>query len=70
MMSFKALVLTGVLMSIFASCSADEEMYTTEYDHLDVSSILASKRLRDNYISCFLDKGSCTAAGQYVKGKI
>lgn len=47
-----------------------EEMYTTKYDDMDVDAIIQSKRMKEGYINCFLDKGKCTPAGEEAKSKL
>lgn len=66
------IIVLSFLVTIFfhSSVAADEDMYTTKYDNMDVDAILLSKRMRDSYINCFMDQGKCTPAGDEVKRKI
>lgn len=68
----KNLTILTIFVTIFLvfAVKADDEMYSTKYDDMDVDAILASKRMRDGYIHCFLNTGNCTPAGAEVRSKI
>ncbi|KAL1493815.1 hypothetical protein ABEB36_009501 [Hypothenemus hampei] len=44
-----------------------EEKYTTKYDNVDFSEIIASERLLSNYVNCLLDRGKCTPDASELK---
>lgn len=46
-----------------------DDMYTTEYDHINVEEILHSKRMLKNYMNCVMDRGKCTPDGAELKSK-
>ncbi|KAF4527321.1 hypothetical protein B566_EDAN001097 [Ephemera danica] len=44
-----------------------QDKYTTKWDNVDLDQILGNQRLRDNYVKCLLDQGSCTPDGSELK---
>ncbi|XP_076243494.1 ejaculatory bulb-specific protein 3-like [Calliopsis andreniformis] len=57
-----------LLVTLLALASADEEKYTSKYDDTDVDQILATPKLRNQYVNCFLEAGPCiTADAKYFR---
>lgn len=57
-----------ILISI-ASCVLAEELYSDQYDHIDVNSILSNDKLRNQYINCYMETEPClTADAKFFKG--
>ncbi|TGZ32814.1 ejaculatory bulb-specific protein 3-like [Temnothorax longispinosus] len=61
-MKVLALFLLAVAVAL-----AEEKIYTTKYDNIDLDTILASDRLLRNYVNCLLEKGNCTPDGKELK---
>lgn len=47
---------------------ASAEMYTDQYDNINVDEILENKKLLVAYIKCVLDQGRCVPEGKELKG--
>lgn len=46
-----------------------EELYSDQYDHIDVNNILNNDKLRNQYYECYMETGPClTADAKYFKG--
>jgi len=54
---------------VFSGLVSGKEYYSDTYDNIDVDAIINSDRLLNQYVNCFLDKGSCTADGRSFKSK-
>ncbi|KAK9892199.1 hypothetical protein WA026_019004 [Henosepilachna vigintioctopunctata] len=67
-----ALVLSFILSITFlcSSCAPTEEPYKSQYEDMDVQSILKSSRLLKNYVDCLLDRGKCPPAAKELKDHI
>ncbi|KYM85077.1 Ejaculatory bulb-specific protein 3 [Atta colombica] len=52
---------------VFSGLVSGKEYYSDTYDNIDVDAIINSDRLLNQYVNCFLDKGSCTADGRSFK---
>ncbi|GAB1860338.1 Chemosensory protein [Camponotus japonicus] len=50
-----------ILISI-ASCVLAEELYSDQYDHIDVNNILNNDKLRDQYFNCYMETEPCLTA--------
>nr|ALR72520.1 chemosensory protein 6 [Colaphellus bowringi] len=46
------------------------QTYNTKYDHVDIDSILANKRVLSSYIKCIMDEGPCTSEGREFRKHI
>ncbi|EGI69191.1 PREDICTED: ejaculatory bulb-specific protein 3-like [Acromyrmex echinatior] len=49
-----------VLMCILA----EEELYSDQYDYIDIQSILQNKELREEYYNCFMETAPCKSPEQ------
>jgi hypothetical protein len=59
-----------LLLLIYLRCAnAEEEVYDTKYDGVDLEEILTNDRLRNNYIKCLLDLGPCSPDAKELKSK-
>lgn len=59
------IVISCLVLSAFAA-----EKYNSKYDNFDVDTLISNDRLLKSYVSCFLDKGRCTAEGTDFKSKL
>ncbi|CAH0395695.1 unnamed protein product [Bemisia tabaci] len=50
--------------------SAPAEFYTSQFDNIDIESILENEKLLDNYYKCLMDEGPCTLEGRTLKSLI
>ncbi|XP_020289357.1 ejaculatory bulb-specific protein 3-like [Pseudomyrmex gracilis] len=57
------------VICIALSCVfAEEEVYSTRYDDIDIHGILDNSKLRDQYYKCFMDFAPCkTADAKFFK---
>lgn len=46
---------------------ADDHMYTTKYDDIDIDSVIKNERLLNNYVGCLLDLNPCTPDASELK---
>jgi len=57
------------IVSIALMCILAEELYSDQYDDIDVSSILQNDKLRNQYYNCFMETSPClTADAKFAKG--
>lgn len=57
------------VMSALMCVLAKEEMYSDQYDDIDVEEVLKSQALRDMYFYCFMEKIPCeTPQQKYLTG--
>ncbi|XP_046825049.1 ejaculatory bulb-specific protein 3-like [Vespa crabro] len=49
------------VLAVIVVSLAQESMYTTKFDNINVQEILHNDRLLNNYVKCLLDQGRCTA---------
>ncbi|KAF4527322.1 hypothetical protein B566_EDAN001098 [Ephemera danica] len=56
-------VVVGLVLGLVQA----QDKYTTKWDNVDLDQILGNQRLRDNYVKCLLDQGSCTPDGSELK---
>ncbi|XP_029162634.1 ejaculatory bulb-specific protein 3-like [Nylanderia fulva] len=47
------------LIGIALLCVLAEELYTDQYDDIDVKNILSNEKLRLQYYNCYMDTGPC-----------
>ncbi|CAH0387713.1 unnamed protein product [Bemisia tabaci] len=52
---------------IVGAFAAPAETYTTEFDGIDIDSVLKNEKLLDAYAKCLLDEGPCTREGRTLK---
>lgn len=46
-----------------------EELYTDQYDYIDINNILNNDKLREQYYNCYMETGPClTADARYFRG--
>nr|XP_012223737.1 PREDICTED: ejaculatory bulb-specific protein 3-like [Linepithema humile] len=58
MVQLSCIVFIGIaLVFVFA-----EELYTSQYDYIDVDIILANNKLRNQYYKCFMETAPCKTA--------
>lgn len=58
-----------ILLIAFAAAVIAEELYTTDYDHLDIAEIVKDKALYKSFLDCFIDKEPCDEVGSHLKSK-
>ncbi|XP_029166628.1 ejaculatory bulb-specific protein 3-like [Nylanderia fulva] len=63
-------IITIALICIIERGKAQEEKYEDKYDDVDVPSILANDRLREQYYKCFMAEGPCVTADAKFFSKI
>jgi len=57
------------IVSIALMCILAEELYSDQYDDIDVESILQNDKLRNQYYNCFMETSPCiTADAKFFKG--
>ncbi|KAF7284413.1 ejaculatory bulb-specific protein 3-like [Rhynchophorus ferrugineus] len=56
-----------VLLVVINVSLAQNGVYTTKYDNIDVDKILKNDRVLSNYIKCLMEEGSCTPEGRELK---
>nr|ATU82683.1 venom POBP 3 [Pristhesancus plagipennis] len=44
--------------------------YTTQYDNIDVDSVLSNDRVYKKYFDCLTNKGKCTPEGKELKDRL
>lgn len=60
---------TVALIGIALLCVLAEEIYTDQYDYIDVKNILDNEKLRLQYYNCYMETGPClTADAKYFRG--
>lgn len=63
--AFACLVATWIVLV----AHAEEEKYSSKYDHIDVDAVLNNSRLRNQYVKCLLNISPCnTGASLFLKG--
>lgn len=50
------------IISIALMCVLAEELYSDQYDDVDIKSILENDKLRQQYYNCTLETGPCVTA--------
>jgi len=50
------------IISIALMCVLAEELYSDQYDDIDVRNIVENDKLRNQYYNCFMATGSCVTA--------
>ncbi|XP_035743087.1 transcriptional adapter 2B-like isoform X12 [Vespa mandarinia] len=55
------------VLAVIVVSLAQESMYTTKFDNINVHEILHNDRLLNNYVKCLLDQGRCTADASELK---
>nr|XP_018896159.1 PREDICTED: ejaculatory bulb-specific protein 3-like [Bemisia tabaci]WUR09779.1 ejaculatory bulb protein 5 [Bemisia tabaci] len=68
-MNFLSVVV--LVCCLFAAVlSAPAEFYTSQFDNIDIESILNNEKLLDNYFKCLMDEGPCTLEGRTLKSLV
>lgn len=63
-----SLILTIVAV-VLACAFAEQELYSSRYDDVDLDGILTNEKLRLQYYNCFMDRAPCkTADAKFFKG--
>ena len=63
------MVIAFVSAIVLVSCE-DNSKYDSKYDFVDVDSILANPRQRNQYYKCFAGEGPCvTPDAKFFRGK-
>ncbi|KZC11655.1 Ejaculatory bulb-specific protein 3 [Dufourea novaeangliae] len=58
------------MSAVLVVAFAEEEMYSSKYDDIDIEEILANTKLREQYLKCYLETGPCvTADAKYFKDR-
>lgn len=65
--TFACLVMTlAVLIA-----HAEDEKYSSKYDHIDINEVLANSRLRNQYVRCLINISPCTTgSARFLKGNL
>ncbi|CAL1680423.1 unnamed protein product [Lasius platythorax] len=50
------------LIGIALLCVFAEELYSDQYDYIDMNNILNNEKLRNQYYNCFMETGPCLTA--------
>ncbi|KAL6261464.1 hypothetical protein P5V15_006554 [Pogonomyrmex californicus] len=59
------------IIAITLTCVFAKELYSSQYDDIDIGEILNNEKLRLQYYNCFLDIAPCrTADAKFFKGII
>lgn len=65
--TFACLVVTWIVLVVHA----EEEKYSSKYDHIDVNAVLANPRLRNQYVRCLINTSPCTTgSSRFLKGNL
>ncbi|KAM0726057.1 Allergen Tha p 1 [Formica fusca] len=51
-----------ILIGIALLCVFAEELYSDQYDHIDINNILNNDKLRNQYYNCYMETEPCLTA--------
>lgn len=58
-----------LLLAVCARAAIPQEQFNAALAAIDVDQVLSSKRLVQNYVQCFINKGPCPAQIAHIKRK-
>ncbi|XP_039314819.1 uncharacterized protein LOC120359791 [Solenopsis invicta] len=56
-----------IAVNVLICVLAKEELYSEQYDHLDVRGLLANNTQRESYYNCFMGITPCTSEQKNLK---
>lgn len=57
----------SVVLLMGIVCVAFAQKYKSQYDNVNIETVLSNDRVLSNYIKCLLEKGPCTREGRDLK---